>query len=51
LQTVGILIGGLIAAPFGAVLAKRVPARVLMAMVGVLLTMTSAYTIWAALTK
>jgi len=51
LQTVGILIGGLIAAPFGAVLAKRVPARVLMAMVGVLLTLTSAYTIWAALTK
>jgi uncharacterized membrane protein YfcA len=51
LQTVGILIGGLIAAPFGAVLAKRVPARLLMAMVGVLLTVTSAYTIWAALMK
>jgi len=51
LQTVGILIGGLIAAPFGAVLAKRVPSRLLMAMVGVLLTLTSAYTIWSALTK
>jgi len=48
-QTLGILIGGLIAAPFGAVLAKRVPARVLMAMVGVLLTLTSAYSIWSAL--
>jgi uncharacterized membrane protein YfcA len=51
LQTVGLLIGGLIAAPFGGLLAKRVPARLLMAMVGVLLTLTSAYTIWAALTK
>lgn len=51
LQTVGLLIGGLIAAPFGGLLAKRVPARFLMAMVGVLLTLTSAYTIWAAVTK
>ena len=51
LQTVGLLIGGLIAAPFGGLLAKRVPARVLMAMVGVLLTVTSAYTIWAAVMK
>jgi uncharacterized membrane protein YfcA len=51
LQTVGLLIGGLIAAPFGGLLAKRVPARLLMAMVGVLLTATSAYTIWTALNK
>ncbi len=51
LQTVGLLIGGLIAAPFGGLLAKRVPARALMALVGVLLTVTSAYTIWSALTK
>ncbi|MEG3150788.1 sulfite exporter TauE/SafE family protein [Sphingomonas sp. ZT3P38] len=51
LQTVGLLIGGLIAAPFGGLLAKRVPARLLMAMVGVLLTITSAYTIWSALSK
>jgi uncharacterized membrane protein YfcA len=51
LQTVGLLIGGLIAAPFGGLLAKRVPARMLMAMVGVLLTVTSAYTIWSALSK
>lgn len=48
LATAGILIGGLIAAPFGAVLAKRIPARILMAMVGALLTITSAYTIWKA---
>jgi len=51
LQTVGLLIGGLIAAPFGGLLAKRVPARLLMAMVGALLTVTSAYTIWSALSK
>lgn len=48
-HTLGILIGGLIAAPFGGLLAKRVPARTLMAMVGVLLTITSVYTIWSAL--
>ena len=49
LQTVGILIGGLLAAPFGAVIAKRIPARPLMALVGVLLTATSAWSIWSAL--
>lgn len=48
-HTLGILIGGLIAAPFGGLLAKRVPARTMMAMVGVLLTVTSIYTIWSAL--
>ncbi|MES2441359.1 MAG: sulfite exporter TauE/SafE family protein [Pseudomonadota bacterium] len=47
-QTLGILIGGVIAAPFGGLLAKRVPSRVLMAMVGVLLTATSAYAIYTA---
>jgi hypothetical protein len=31
------------------VIAKRVPARPLMGLVGVLLTVTSAYSIWAAL--
>uniref|UniRef100_UPI0035CC86E4 sulfite exporter TauE/SafE family protein n=1 Tax=uncultured Sphingomonas sp. TaxID=158754 RepID=UPI0035CC86E4 len=51
LQTLGILIGGLCAAPFGAVIAKRVPSRLLMALVGVLLTLTSAYSIWATLAK
>jgi len=49
LQTVGILIGGLLAAPLGGLLAKRVPARPLMAMVGVLLTLTSAWSIYQAL--
>ncbi|HEX7851986.1 MAG TPA: sulfite exporter TauE/SafE family protein [Sphingomonas sp.] len=49
LQTLGLLIGGLLAAPLGGVLAKRVPARPLMAMVGVLLTLTSAFSIYQAL--
>lgn len=51
LATVGLLIGGLVAAPIGGVLAKRVPARPLMVMVGTLLTLTSAYSIWQALGK
>lgn len=51
LQTLGILIGGLVAAPLGGVLAKRVPSRPLMAMVGVLLTLTSLFSIWQALSK
>ncbi len=46
--TVGLLIGGLIAAPLGGYAAKRVPARGLMIMVGVVLTITSAWGIWRA---
>ena len=49
LATLGLLIGGLVAAPIGGILAKRVPARPLMVMVGTLLTLTSAYSIWQAL--
>jgi len=49
IASLGILIGGLTAAPFGAILAKRIPARQLMALVGGLLTLTSSYTIWKAL--
>jgi uncharacterized membrane protein YfcA len=48
-QTLGILIGGLLAAPLGGVLAKRMPARPLMALVGVLLTLTSAFSVYQAL--
>jgi uncharacterized membrane protein YfcA len=51
LTTLGLLIGGLLAAPFGGVLAKRIPARPMMAMVGVLLTLTSAWSIYQALAK
>ena len=45
---VGLLIGGVIAAPMGAVLAKRVPPKPLLIMVGVVLTITSAYGIYRA---
>ena len=41
--TLGLLIGGILAAPLGAVLAKRLSARALMIMVGIVLTLTSAY--------
>ncbi len=51
MQAIGLLIGGLLAAPFGAVLAKRVPARQLMAMVGTLLLVTSLWSIWQVLGK
>ncbi len=41
--TLGLLIGGVIAAPFGAMLARRVPAKTLLILVGVVLTLTSLY--------
>lgn len=47
--TVGLLIGGLAAAPLGAVLAKRVPATLLLRLVGVVLTATSAFSLYRAL--
>ncbi|MAF27777.1 MAG: hypothetical protein CL819_00845 [Croceicoccus sp.] len=40
---VGMIIGGVIAAPFGAVLVKRVPPRVLLFAVSIVLVATSAY--------
>lgn len=44
--TLGLLIGGVAAAPLGAFLARHVPARPLMVMVGAVLIATSAYSIW-----
>jgi uncharacterized membrane protein YfcA len=49
LATVGLLIGGVIAAPFGALLAKRVEAKTLMLMVGIVLTLTSIYGLYRAI--
>ncbi|HEX8484602.1 sulfite exporter TauE/SafE family protein [Sphingomonas sp.] len=49
LATVGLLIGGVVAAPFGAILAKRVPAAPLMALVGVILIVTSLFGLYRAL--
>ena len=41
--TVGLLIGGVAAAPFGAIMAKRIPTKVLLILVGTVLTITSVY--------
>jgi uncharacterized membrane protein YfcA len=48
LITVGLIIGGVIAAPFGAVLASRVSPRVLLLAVAVVLIATSSYSIYRA---
>ncbi len=40
---IGLLIGGLAAAPFGAIMAKRLPARTMLILVGVVLTITSVF--------
>jgi len=47
--TTGLLIGGVAAAPLGAWLAKRVPARQLLIFVGIVLSITSAYGVWRAI--
>jgi hypothetical protein len=47
--TVGVLIGGVAAAPLGAMLVKRVRPRLLLGVVGLVLTLTSAWSIWQAL--
>ena len=48
LITVGLIIGGVIAAPFGALLASRVQPRVLLLVVAVVLIVTSSYSIYKA---
>jgi uncharacterized protein len=47
--TGGLLIGGILAAPFGAWIAKRIPARTLLTLVGVVLTATSLFSLYKAL--
>jgi uncharacterized membrane protein YfcA len=49
IATVGLLIGGVLAAPVGAWLVKRIAPKPLLVMVGILLTVTSAYGIYRAL--
>jgi uncharacterized membrane protein YfcA len=48
LATVGLLIGGIIAAPFGALLAKRVNPKTLLLFVGMVLTATSLFNLWSS---
>ena len=47
--TLGLLIGGVFAAPFGALIAKRVNPDTLLTFVGVLVTLTSGYGLYRAL--
>jgi uncharacterized membrane protein YfcA len=47
--TVGLLIGGVAAAPLGAFMAKRLRSNHLLLLVGIVLTATSAYGVFRAL--
>lgn len=49
IATAGLLIGGIIAAPFGAMLVKRIAPKPMLVLVGVLLTLTSIYGIYRAI--
>ena len=48
LATLGLLLGGVIAAPFGAALARHVRPRLLLGLVGTVLVLTSVFNIWKA---
>lgn len=48
--TMGLLIGGVAAAPLGALLAKRVPTMLLLRLVGVVLIATSLFSLYRAVT-
>ncbi|WP_066529622.1 sulfite exporter TauE/SafE family protein [Erythrobacter sp. CCH5-A1] len=48
LITGGLILGGVVAAPFGAILASRVQPRTLLLAVSLVLIVTSAYSIWKA---
>ena len=50
IATAGLLIGGVLAAPFGAMIAKRVNPDTLLTFVGVLVTVTSTFALYRALT-
>ena len=47
--TLGLLIGGVLAAPFGAIIAKRVNPDMLLTFVGIILTLSSGYGLYRAL--
>ncbi len=49
MATVGLLIGGLAAAPLGALLTRRVPVALLLRFVGLVLLATSLFSLWRAL--
>ena len=47
--TLGLLIGGVVAAPFGAIIAKRLEADRILVLVGMVLTATSGFGLWKLL--
>ena len=47
--TLGLLIGGVVAAPFGAIIAKRLEADRILVLVGAVLTATSGFGLWKLL--
>ena len=49
--TLGFLIGGVAAAPLGAFAAKHFPAKLMMILVGIVLTVTSAYGVYVSVFK
>jgi uncharacterized membrane protein YfcA len=49
MMVAGLVFGGLFAAPFAALLCKKLPARTLLTIVGCLITLISAYNIYKAL--
>ena len=49
IAAVGLIIGGLLAAPLGAMLVRRIPAKRLLLMVGIVLVATSLFSLWKAL--
>ncbi len=49
IATAGVLIGGLMAAPLGAILTRRVPIKALLRMVGLVLVLTSLFSLYKAL--
>jgi hypothetical protein len=46
--TLGLLVGGILAAPLGAWAAKHFPAKQMLILVGIVLTLTSLYGVWSA---
>lgn len=46
--TLGLLIGGMCAAPLGALAAKHLPAKMMLILVGIVLSITSLYNVWSA---
>lgn len=49
--TLGLLIGGVLGAPLGAYAAKHFPAKWMLILVGIVLTLTSGYGVYSALTR